>query len=110
MSDAEWSREFVSALADFSAVLSKSNIAIYGIDYSFEAFGCWTLEIGNRHNRLRLGWDGRESTLACSSSSVADSRATKEWNLVAEEKVPNGSSSEVILSAAKKFVSHLEAT
>jgi hypothetical protein len=87
MNDSESSANFLSALSKFSASLSHSDLAIYSVGYNMEAFGSWTLELGNRHRRLLVHWDGREFILSVSRCEVADSRATKDWKLSAEEKI-----------------------
>ena len=110
MSDAVWSQEFVSALAKFSANLSKSDYAIYNIDYSFMNFGSWTLEIGKRHDRIRFEWNGKESILTCSKASVGDSSSETNFNTVSEQKIEESSMPISLFAASEIAARNLSAT
>jgi hypothetical protein len=87
MSDSEWSGNFLSALSKFSASLSHSSLAIYSVGYNMETFGSWTIELGKRHRRMLVHWDGRDFILSISRCEVADSRAAKDWQLSVDEQV-----------------------
>jgi hypothetical protein len=87
MNDSESSANFLSALSKFSASLSHSGFAIYSVGYNMEAFGSWTIELGKRHRRLLVHWDGKDFILSVSRCEVADSRATKDWKLSADEQI-----------------------
>jgi hypothetical protein len=104
MNDAESSKLFLSALARFSTNLAKSDIVIYGIAYDFLHFGSWTIELGNRHSRLLLQWDGKESLMACSESDVADSQAPRDWKQVVDIPVKDATTQSGIFEAAEKIV------
>ena len=104
MNDAKSSASFVSALGAFSQSLASSGIAIYGIEYDFLHFGSWTIELGSRHSRSLLQWDGKESLMSLSESDVADSQAPRNWRLVAEEPVLDRSTPSQVFAAAEKMV------
>ena len=105
MNDADSSKNFISALAGFSHRQAEAGIAIYGVAYDFLHFGSWTIELGARHQRSLLQWDGREFLMSLSQCDVADSHAPREWKLVAEEPVADRSTHDQIFSAAEKLVS-----
>ncbi len=104
MSDAESSESFVSALATFSKRLATSGVAIYGIAYDFLHFGSWTIELGKRHGRLLLQWDGKESLMTCSEADVADSQNTRDWKPVLEKSIGDASTPSRIFAAAEEIV------
>jgi hypothetical protein len=87
MTDAESSVSFMSSLAAFSQSLGESGLAIYGVSYDALHFGSWTIEVGKRHQRFLLQWDGKESQISLSRCDVVDSQAPRDWNLVAEESI-----------------------
>ena len=103
MNDAESSARFMLALATFSSSLSESGIAIYGVAYDLLHFGSWTIEVGKRHSRFLLQWDGKEAVLSLSQCDVADSQAPRDWSLVAEEPVSDHSSQAELLSVAENL-------
>jgi hypothetical protein len=105
MNDAESSARFIAALARFSQSLAESGTGIYRIAYDFLAFGSWTIELGTRHHRSLLQWDGKESRMSLSQRDVADSRAQQEWKLVAEERIADRSTYDQLFGAAEKFLS-----
>jgi len=87
MNDSESSANFLSALARFAASMNRSGLAIYSVGYNMEAFGSWTIELGNRHRRSLIHWDGKEFVLSVSQCEVPDSRVSKDWKLVADEQL-----------------------
>ena len=93
MSDVNESQALVAGLVELAAALAASDIAVYGIAYDFLHFGSWTIEVGRRHHRLLLQWDGRETTLTVSKASVSDAHAQKQWKQVAERRVESQSAS-----------------
>ncbi len=103
MNDAKSSATFVSALAAFSKSLATSEIAIYGIAYDFLHFGSWTIELGTRHSRSLMQWDGKESLMSLSESDAADSQAPRNWKLVVEEPVRDRSTPSHVFAAAEKM-------
>ena len=104
MNDAESSASFMSALAIFSTALSKSGIAIYGVAYDLLRFGNWTIEVGVRHRRALLQWDGKEFEISVSQCEVADSQAPRDWQLVAEELVIDHSTHLELFQAAENLL------
>ncbi len=104
MNDSESSARFLSALATFSASLSQSGLAIYSVDYNMEAFGSWTIELGKRHQRSLLHWDGKEFVLSISQCEVPDSRAAREWKLVADEQIESRAADEELFRLAENLV------
>ncbi len=104
MNDAESSASFMSALAAFSKTLSESEIAIYGVAYDLLHFGSWTIELGKRHHRSLLQWDGKELLMSLSNCDVSDSQAPREWKLVTEESVAEHSADDDLFRAAEKLV------
>ena len=104
MNDAESSASFIAALAKFSQSMSESGTAIYRIEYYFLSFGSWTIELGTRHQRSLLQWDGKESRMSLSQWDVADSRAPQDWKLVAEERIADRSTHDQLFGAAEKFL------
>lgn len=104
MDDAESSASFLSALAAFSNTLNESGIAIYGVAYDFLHFGSWTIEVGKRHRRSLLQWDGKESVLSLSRCEVADSQAPRDWSLVGEESVSDFSNDEELFHVAENLL------
>ncbi len=104
MNDAESSASFMSALATFSTALSKSGIAIYGVAYDLLHFGSWTIEVGVRHRRALLQWDGKEFVISVSQCEVADSQAPRDWQLVAEEPVTDHSTHDELFRAAENLL------
>jgi hypothetical protein len=105
MNDAESSASFIAALARFSQSLAESGTAIYEIAYDLLAFGSWTMELGTRHHRSLLRWDGKESRMSLSQWDVADSRSPQERKLVVEERIAGRSTHEQLFGAAEKFLS-----
>ena len=104
MNDVESSASFMSALAAFSESFSESGIATYGIAYDLLHFGSWTIEVGKRHHRSLLQWDGKEFLMSLSQCHVADSQAPREWKLVTEEPVANHSVHDEMFRAAENLV------
>lgn len=104
MNDAESSARFMSALAAFSKSLSESDIAIYGIAYDLLHFGSWTIELGKRHQRSLLQWNGREFLMSLSKCDVSDSQAPREWKLVTEESVAEHSADAELFHVAENLV------
>jgi hypothetical protein len=88
MDDSAESVVFPDALAGFAKRLAVNRVAIYGVAYDMLHFGSWTLEVGRRHRRLLLAWDGRESSLGLSERSVSDSsNVDADWRPVSEIKL-----------------------
>jgi len=104
MNDADLSASFMSALATFSKALSKSGIAIYGVSYDLMHFGSWTIEVGVRHRRALLQWDGKEFVISVSQCEVADSQAPRDWQLVAEEPVSDHSTHDELFLTAENLL------
>ena len=104
MNDAESSASFMCALAVFSKALSQSGIAIYGVDYDLLHFGSWTIEAGERRHRSLLQWDGKELLMSLFQCEVADSRVSRDWQLVSKESVAQHSTNDEIFSAAEDFL------
>ena len=104
MNDAESSASFISALAAFSDSLSESGIAIYGLTYDLLHFGSWTIEVGKRHHRSLLQWDGKEFLMSLSQCDVADSQAPRDWKLVTEEPVADHSTHGELFRFAENLV------
>jgi hypothetical protein len=89
MSDVPESVVFPAALAHFSARLAAADIAIYGVAYQFLHFGGWVIELGQRHRRFLLSWDGKEHMLKVESSVASDSRSPpKALQQLAELNLP----------------------
>ncbi len=88
MSDATESTAFPTAMAAFAERLAGSDLAIYGIAYDYLHFGSWTIELGRRHRRLLVQWDGKESLLSCSVTAAPNSQAPRAWTLL--EEIPLG--------------------
>jgi hypothetical protein len=63
-----------------------------------------TFELGKRHQRSLLHWDGKESELSMSQCDVSDSRAAKGWKLVADEQLDSGAPDEEIFRVAENLV------
>ena len=104
MIDSESSGKFLSALSKFSTSLSHSSLAIYSVGYNMEAFGSWTIELGKRHRRLLVHWDGRDFILSISRCEVADSRATKDWQLSADEQVDERLTNDELFKLAENLI------
>jgi hypothetical protein len=85
MDDSTESAVFADALAGFAKRLAASRVAIYGVAYDMLHFGSWTLEVGRRHRRVLLVWDGRESRLSLSVRGISDSsNVDADWRPVSE--------------------------
>ena len=104
MSDSEWSSMFLSALAAFAKSLGQSNLAIYSVDYNLEIFGSWTIELGRRHKRSLLQWDGKEFVLSLSRCNVSNSGAVKPWKHVIDEQLDSGLPKDELFQIAENLV------
>jgi hypothetical protein len=104
MNDSESSVSFLSALGAFSTSLSQSDLAIYTVGYNMEAFGSWTIELGKRHRRLLVHWDGKDFVLSVSRCEVANSRAAKDWKLAADEHLDNRASDDELFRVAENLI------
>ena len=88
MDDSIESAVFPEALAAFARRLAGKRVAIYGVAYDMLHFGSWTLEVGRRHRRILLAWDGKESSLGLSVRSVSDSsNVVADWRSVSESQL-----------------------
>ena len=104
MNDSRSSVNFLSALAAFSASLSQSDLAIFRVHYNIEVFGSWTIEMGRRHRRALVEWDGREFVMSISLCDVSDSRAAKGWKVVSDEQLDSGVPYEELFQIAENLV------
>lgn len=104
MNDTECTADFLSALAAFSVSLGQSRLAIYSVEYKMEAFGSWTIELGKRHRRLLVNWDGKESFLSVSQSEVSDSRASKDWKRAADEHIEYQKTANELFRVAENLI------
>ena len=104
MNDSESSANFLSALATFSASLSRSGLAVYSVGYNMEAFGSWTIELGKRHRRMLVHWDGKESILSVSRCEVSDSRASKDWKLAADEQIEDRVTNDELFRVSENLI------
>ena len=100
MSDSSQSTAFPLAFGAFALRLASVDLATYGIAYDFLHFGSWTLEVGRRHERLLVQWDGKESSLSCSKCSTSDSGTSRKWTLVSEQSLKGSNEPENILDVA----------
>lgn len=104
MNDSESSANLLSALAKFAVCLSQSGLAIYSVGYDMEAFGSWTIELGNRHRRSLIHWGGKEFHLSVSQCEVSDSRAAKDWKLVADEQLDSRATDDELFAVVENLV------
>ena len=84
--------------------MAEKKIAIYRVNYDYLSFGSWVIECGTRHHRSRLVWDGKEFLISLSQCDVSDSRARREWILVAEEPVADHTTHDRLFDAAEKLL------
>jgi hypothetical protein len=87
MSDAAQSLVALAGINRLAEGLAKHNLAIYGLAYDYLHFGSWTIEVGRRHKRILLQWDGKESWLVISVAVVSDAQSAKDWKRVAEQAI-----------------------
>ena len=67
-------------------------------------FGSWTIELGRRHHRSLLQWDGKEFLMSLSQCNVADSQAPRDWKIVVEEPVGDHSTAGEVFGAAENLI------
>lgn len=104
MSDAAAASAFPVALAAFSSRIGSSGFAIYGIAYDFLHFGSWKIEVGHRHHRLLIQWEGKESLLTLSTSEPADSRSPQDWRTLKELLVSGEITEQRVFDLAADYV------
>jgi hypothetical protein len=91
MDDSIESAAFPNALAAFAKRLTSRHVAIYGVAYDLLHFGSWTLEVGRRHRRILLVWNGKESRLGLSVRDVPDSsNVAADWKSISESQLATG--------------------
>jgi len=104
MDDSTESALFTDALAGFAKRLAARHVAIYGVAYDMLHFGSWTLEVGRRHRRILLAWDGKESSLGLSVRNLSDSsRVAADWRSVSETQIAVQDPA-AVLSVAEELV------
>lgn len=67
MADAQSAIDHLNRLVRLAERLSARGIALYEHDYVTLAFGSFRLEIGTRHKRWGLWWDGKDGCLTISA-------------------------------------------
>lgn len=87
MHDSTESVVFPEALADFARRLAENRLAVYSVAYDMLHFGSWTLEVGRRHRRIRLAWDGKESSLDLAVGSSGSSNVAVDWMSVSQSRL-----------------------
>jgi hypothetical protein len=87
MSDAAQSLSALVGINRLATGLAEQGLAIYGLAYDYLHFGSWTIEVGRRHKRILLQWDGKESLLVVSVAVVSDAQGSKDWKRVAEQPI-----------------------
>ena len=88
MNDAETALQHLRAIVSLGKKLKEIDVAIYEHQYYSLVFGSWTIIAGNRKDRSKISWDGRDGFLDFSESQFPDfSYATKEWHHIKNERV-----------------------
>ncbi len=63
MPDPQSAIEHFRRLSDLAASLSERGIALYEHEYFMLVFGSFRIELGTRHKRWGLAWDGKDGYL-----------------------------------------------
>jgi hypothetical protein len=87
LSDAQGSLRHIEALFAMAHRLSASEIAVYEHSYHALVFGSWTIVAGERKERVRFTWDGRDGFLTVEQAAFPDSRQQTQWERVRTEGV-----------------------
>lgn len=105
MSDAAESQSIISGINGLVDDLARLDVAVYGIAFDYPHFGSWTIEVGRRHRRVLLQWDGKESLLTASVAAVPNSHGRKDWKCVAERAITTGGGGgkAAVFKSAKQF-------
>ncbi len=82
--------EHLKSLLFIAEELRESGIAVYRHSYYPMAFGGFTLELGNPHNRVLFEWDGKESILSISLATLKNQNENPDWVHDANISLPGG--------------------
>jgi hypothetical protein len=70
-------------------------------------FGSWTLEVGRRHRRILLAWDGKESSLGLSVRTVESWNVASDWKSVSESQLTARDPAAVLAVAEELVLGHV---
>jgi hypothetical protein len=65
-------------LAELVRDLRAEGFGVYSHRYEYLAFGSWMIDVGTRHRRLRLSYDGKEGSLQV-SRGMAGAGTVSAW-------------------------------
>ena len=107
LDDTEASKQHLAAILSLAEHLASHSFAVFEHVYHYLQFGSWVLVIGNRHRRVQLVWDGKESLLRCSVSRLSGSSATPDWQSTDCLQISDASDRAVYAVAEELVLRHL---
>ena len=90
------------AFTEFAERLATTSIAIFEHHFDYLCFGSWVVVAGSRHRRVRLTWDGRESSLVCEAADFVGSSAPARWQEVEIRSAANPEDAALLRRAANR--------